>query len=213
MKVIEKEFIESFRAVMEQRDFSDSMDPDELEAVLADMNDDFGFDCIYDEGLFKAVLIPINKGLEVVIKFDKRACSIWSVAVESGVKNELNMSKKLEARGFGDMIAKAKVIPYATDNDRMLSFQERATVFRNFHGDLSYTEKDITVPLSRSYDKINRKTFNAPPFAWYMKAVQYHGYRKVVALFKTLIENGIRDFHKGNVGFIGDRPVLIDYGY
>ena len=213
MKAIEEKFIESFKELMEQEDFPEVMDSDEIEAILTDMDKYFGFDCSYDEGLFKGVLIPTDKELQVVIKFDKHTIPIWGSSVDKGVKNELYMSEKLESLGFGSMIARVSKIPYETNSRRMLSFQERATVYTNFYGDLSYNKKDITVPQSRSYDKIRRETMNTPPFAWYMKAVKYHGYRKVVSLFKTLIENDVMDFHKGNVGFIGDRPVLIDYGY
>ena len=213
MKAIEEKFIESFKELMEQENFPEVMDSYNLNDILTDMSKYFGFDCSYDEGLFKGVLIPTDKELQVVIKFDKHTIPIWGSSVDKGVKNELYMSEKLESLGFEDMIAKARKISYDTDSCRMLSFQERATAYNNFYGDLSYSKKDITVPQSRSYDKIRRETMNTPPFAWYMKAVKYHGYRKVVNLFKTLIENDVTDFHKGNVGFIGDRPVLIDYGY
>lgn len=213
MKAIEEKFIESFKEIMEQEDFPEEMDSYNIEAIRTDMDKCFGFDCSYDEGLFKGVLIPVDKELKVVIKFDKRTGGVPWASADKGVKNELRMSKKLESLGFGSMVARVSEIPYKTNSRRMLSFQERATVYTNFYGDLSYSKKDITVPQSRSYDKIRREAMNNPPFAWYLKAVQYHGYRKVVSLFKTLFENDIRDFHKGNVGFIGDRPVLIDYGY
>lgn len=213
MNVIEQKFIESFKEIMEQKDLPKVMRSSSIEAIRTDMDKRFGFDCSYDEGLFKGVLIPVDKELKVVIKFDKHTGRVLGTSADKGVKNELRMSKKLESLGFGNMIARASKIPYKTNSRRMLSFQERATVYNNFYGDLSYSQKDITVPQSRSYDKIRREAMNNPPFAWYLKAVQYHGYRKVVSLFKTLFENDIRDFHKGNVGFIGDRPVLIDYGY
>lgn len=213
MKFPEQRFIDGFKTVMEQRDFPEVMGSDDIEVVLTDMDEYFGFDCSYDEGLFKGVLIPTDEKLQVVIKFDKQTGRVWGASADKGVKNELHMSKKLESLGFEGMIARARKISYDSDSSRMLSFQERATVYNDFHKDLSYSPKDITVPKARSYDKIRRETRNSPPFAWYLKAVQYHGYRKVVTLFKTLIENDVRDFHRGNVGFIGDRPVLIDYGY
>ena len=213
MKAVEEKFIESFKELMEQGDFPEVMGSYDIEAIRTVMDKHFGFDCSYDEGLFKGVLIPTDEKLRVVIKFDKQTSKVLGTSIDKGVKNELHMSEKLESLGFESMIARARKISYDTDSRRMLSFQERATVYSDFHKDLSYTEKDITVPKARSYDKIRRETGNTPPFAWYLKAVQYHGYRKVVNLFKTLIENGIRDLHKGNVGFIGDRPVLIDYGY
>ena len=46
-------------------------------------------------------------------------------------------------------------------------------------------------------------------FLGYM--ITYYGKRKVRALCEFLFENRLNDFHSSNVGFIGDRPVLIDY--
>ena len=46
-------------------------------------------------------------------------------------------------------------------------------------------------------------------FLGYM--INYYGKGKVRTLCEFLFENRLNDFHSSNVGFIGDRPVLIDY--
>ena len=46
-------------------------------------------------------------------------------------------------------------------------------------------------------------------FLGYM--IKYYGKEKILTLCEFLYENRLNDFHSSNIGFIGDRPVLIDY--
>ena len=57
---------------------------------------------------------------------------------------------------------------------------------------------DISIP-----DRMNLE------FLGYM--INYYGKEKVLTLCNFLNQNRLNDFHSSNVGFIGDRPVLIDY--
>lgn len=47
---------------------------------------------------------------------------------------------------------------------------------------------------------------------WIERAVVVHGYKKVEAMHHMVNKYHINDLHNNNIGYIGHRPVLLDFG-
>ena len=85
----------------------------------------------------------------------------------------------------------ADVKPYYPEDSELYKIGEQ------FMEECDATE-DFSIP-----DRMNLE------FLGYM--INYYGKNKVLTLCDFLDKNCLNDFHSSNVGFIGDRPVLIDY--
>ena len=134
------------------------------------------------------------------------------------------------ALGIGDMFA--GTIKIADVHNYPIYASERAESYSHVDfGSTSSSEtvRNIFTPINHNYPadsdlyKIGEQfieeceeteEFSSPDrmnleFLGYM--INYYGKGKVRTLCEFLFENRLNDFHSSNIGFIGDRPVLIDY--
>ena len=96
--------------------------------------------------------------------------------------------------------------------------QERATIF----GEIS-EKRNIESKLERSrngyadyiYSLIRQSStfLSTGQLAeiWMLDFIDYHGEEKFLEFLEFINENCINDLHWSNIGYIGDRPVLVDY--
>lgn len=132
--------------------------------------------------------------------------------------------------GIGDMfagtikIAEANYYPiYASERAETYSQVDYGTTssnetIRHIFADVKpyYPEGSKLYKIGKQFMKECDATeeFSIPnrmslEFLGYM--INYYGEDKILTLCDFLDKNRLNDFHSSNVGFIGDRPVLIDY--
>lgn len=121
--------------------------------------------------------------------------------------DEVEIFKKAEAAGVSSFFARTDFYGYSKDN-YPIYIQERCEVFGNVDVDDKYQNLSKEVKTSAS------KVSSELPKEWIALAIEYFG-QELTDKFLAFVEDEyIDDLHYDNFGFIGDRPVLIDYsGY
>lgn len=102
---------------------------------------------------------------------------------------------------------KTKVI--GNINGQKIYMQERATPLcscnkKNFK---EYSN-DYLINLRKSCKSKGYSVFNTE---WIALAIDYYGEKIFNKIMTFIKENGIDDLHNENIGFIGNRPVILDY--
>lgn len=121
--------------------------------------------------------------------------------------DEVEIFKKAEAAGVGSFFARTDFYGYSKDN-HPIYVQERCEVFDSVDVDDMYENLSKEIKTSAS------EVLSELPEEWIALAIKYFG-QELTDKFLAFVDNeGIDDLHFSNFGFIGDRPVLIDYsGY
>lgn len=179
---------------------------DELDSYTTDFfGEDVQFD--FDEGVSKKVIVFSNLGF--VIKFDncgdsEREVDIYNAAVDCGL---------------GDCFPTTKLLCY--HNGCQWTYQEIAkSLFGNRKEQrekaerLKVKEEAVEMIWNIIDDIPNCTRTDCLSRAWLKIAINYFGYTHMGKLARFIQVNRINDLHNGNVGFVNDRPVLIDFcGY
>ena len=96
--------------------------------------------------------------------------------------------------------------------------QEKATIFgeisekRRIESKLDFSSNGYTdyiyslIRQCRTYVSTDRLAES-----WMIDFINYHGEEKFLDFLEFINENCINDLHWSNIGYIGDRPVLVDY--
>ena len=91
--------------------------------------------------------------------------------------------------------------------------QEKARPFDLYGSTNGLTGEEVEFDIAEEYLNYANELCNAP-VDWAVDFIAYHGENDMEYLDSFLYEYGINDIHDGNVGYIGDRPVIFDYsGY
>lgn len=151
--------------------------------------------------------------------------SVWDYCEQE----EIIYHKAIEF-GIGDMFAGTVKMGMIRDypiyaSERAESYSEvnygsssSSETVRNIFSNVNqhYVEESELYKIGEQFMEECEETegFSSPDgmsleFLGYM--IKYYGKGKIFALCEFLYENELNDFHNSNVGFIGDRPVLIDY--
>lgn len=121
--------------------------------------------------------------------------------------DEVEIFKKAEAAGVGSFFARTDFYGYSKDN-HPIYVQERCEVFDNVDVDDMY--EDLSKEIKTSASEVSSEL----PEEWIALAIKYFGQELTDKFLAFVEDERIDDLHYNNFGFIGDRPVLIDYsGY
>ena len=86
----------------------------------------------------------------------------------------------------------------------------------------SNCSKDVARELEKAKDAMNRKLFNRMCASmnydiadrWVARVVQLYGKKFLKSFQEWRKECEVNDLHRGNIGFLGNRPIILDYaGY
>ena len=179
---------------------------DELDSYTTDFfGEDVSFD--FEEGCSKKVIVFHNLGF--VIKFDNCGDS----------EREVDIYNAAVAYGLADCFPTTKLICY--HNDYQWVYQEIANSF--YHDrkqnnekakQLKVNEEALEMIWNITDDIPNCTRTDCLSRVWLKIAINYFGYSLMGKLARFIQTNRINDLHNGNVGFVKDRPVLIDFcGY
>lgn len=120
---------------------------------------------------------------------------------------EVNAYEKAKKAGIEYLFAKTEFLGDVCGYP--IYSQEKATMY-DFYTSTSERTKE-------SLDMANEKIIGRCPFrsiTWIADFISYYNEALFDELCDFLAENNINDMHSGNIGYIGDVPVLVDYaGY
>lgn len=163
----------------------------------------------YDYGATKGVLAFKELGFVIKIPFICNDDYEFSGAeCENGwdyCQVEVDKFSMANISGLQDCFAETKYI--ASIGGYPIYIQEYATMFNQ--GELSscHNEEDMkkvkSLCSSNNYDCFNT--------AWLSDVFNFFGEKMFYKLMNFIEDCDIRDLHNGNIGYIGMRPVLVDY--
>lgn len=186
-------------------------------------------------GASKFVILIEDFDLVVKIPFAGRDQEIWNYEKEcyeceefsyfEGAKDEkdgwdycaveYNIYKAAEAEGLNACFAAVDVLE--TNLKYPVYMQEKAVSFSDYYYDEEsdhYSEdesKYTDEQLKATCEKCKENKINNFNNLWLTDFIQYYGVDIFIKFSQFIRAKNINDLHDGNIGYIGNRPVLIDY--
>lgn len=176
----------------------------------------------YATGATKGVLIFEQLGFVIKIPFcrntedcyynsaygEYECCYFTGADTDNGwdyCEAEADKYERAEAEGLAQCFAKTKKI--GDIDGYPIYMQELADIYKSIDYQSSHTEED-----SRQVSSIcNSNNFYMFNLEWLSDAFHYYGEKVFHKLLEFIRTVGINDLHDGNIGYIGNRPVLVDY--
>ena len=178
-----------------------------------------------DAGASKLVLIPLEGDYvyKIPLSYSEEGV-LFEELNEDGYHDfcEVEVDRCLEIKhaGFGDFIAKEEYVDFI--NGLSIYKMEKAVPFDETRKYLSNSSAGLSNNYDSIYKRLNSSSYSESvanvisiPIEWMNILVERQGLLRTTDFFNYLIENGWDDdLHSGNIGFINNNPVLIDYsGY
>lgn len=120
---------------------------------------------------------------------------------------ELMMFREAQKKSVDSIFCKTKLLGIV--NDHPIYIQEKATVFTEKYGEKYSDERTREIEKYCSNHMLLGKA--VPNWIWIADAFEYYGKKKFNKLMSFINGEGIQDLHNGNIGYIGKKPVLIDF--
>lgn len=176
----------------------------------------------YATGATKGVLIFEQLGFVIKIPFCRNSedceynsaygeyecCYFTGADTDNGwdyCEAEADKYERAETEGLAQCFAKTEKI--GDIDGYPIYMQELADIYKSIDYQSSHTEED-----SRQVSSIcNSNNFYMFNIEWLSDAFHYYGEKMFHKLLEFIRTVGINDLHDGNIGYIGNRPVLIDY--
>lgn len=176
----------------------------------------------YATGATKGVLIFEQLGFVIKIPFcrntedcyynsaygEYECCYFTGADTDNGwdyCEAEADKYERAEEEGLAQCFAKTKKI--GDIDGYPIYMQELADIYKSIDYQSSHTEED-----SRQVSSIcNSNNFYMFNLEWLSDAFHYYGEKMFHKLLEFIRTVGINDLHDGNIGYIGNRPVLVDY--
>lgn len=162
----------------------------------------------FDEGASKKVIIFHSLGF--VLKFDECGDS----------EREVDLYNAAVDLGLADCFPETRLVCY--HNDSQWTYQEMARSYFQV-GRKTVSQRAESIKINEEcLEMISNIISDIPRCSrtdcidskWLKIAIHYFGYTFMGKLARFIQTNRINDLHRGNIGFINDRPVLIDFcGY
>ncbi len=176
----------------------------------------------YATGATKGVLIFEQLGFVIKIPFcrntencyynsaygEYECCYFTGADTDNGwdyCEAEADKYERAETEGLAQCFAKTEKI--GDIDGYPIYMQELADIYKSIDYQSSHTEED-----SRQVSSIcNSNNFYMFNIEWLSDAFHYYGEKMFHKLLEFIRTVGINDLHDGNIGYIGNRPVLVDY--
>lgn len=209
MKFDQKELDEILDA-LELCDFKDLYDSVFYEQVIAPFKQKYHKSFYYDYGATKGVIAFKELGFVIKIPF---SCSSDDMFYGAECENGWDYCQ-VESEKFG--FAKennlkqcfAETMKIADINSYPIYIQEYATMFDKDCSSSSNHTKDDEEKVQNLCNSNNYDCFNT---SWLSDVFNFFGEGVFYKLMNFIADTEICDLHNGNIGYIGMRPVLVDY--
>lgn len=217
-----KEDLDEILEALSYGTFDENDEADFYSIVVQPFSEKYKKPFDYATGATKGVLIFEQLGFVIKIPFcrnsedceynsaygEYKCCYFTGADTDNGwdyCEAEANKYKRAEEEGLAQCFAKTKKIG---DIDGCpIYMQELADIYKSIDYQSSHTEED-----SRQVSSIcNSNNFYMFNIEWLSDAFHYYGEKVFHKLLEFIRTVGINDLHDGNIGYIGNRPVLVDY--
>lgn len=190
-----------------------------IDAKIFDhLPDDFKYD--WNEGASKLVITPYNADYVIKIPYNGRY---------HGSPKEFDqfLSANRSDNYFWDYcltetliwrLAKVEKVHKVFAKERMIGMinghpiyiQQRVEVFTD--SDTYYLDDENKKEKTKTYcERKGLITFYEEALGWQADALEYYGPKQFDKIMSFIQRNEIGDFHNSNLGYIGNRPVFLDY--
>lgn len=205
-------------------DFEDYISDDNYEdKILAHIP--YNFKYIYSSGVSKLCIIPIGADFVIKIPFN----SSWNDLDEVYEKffcatdsfdhqwdycfSELLVYNLSKSENVNKTFCKTRLLGQI--NNYPIYIQERATPLKCIPEKVKIDSNEIiTETETPSVQYCKSHGFKCFSTVWIKDAMDFYGERRLNKILAFIKNNHIHDLHNGNIGYIGDRPVLLDFsGY
>jgi len=189
--------------ISEDCDFA-SWDIGVLESAATELNAKIA------SGATKAVLVLDNMAIKIPFNINDDTDDIFTNANCSNgwdyCEAELNILKNAKACGVDICFAHQELI--GDINGYPVYAQEKCVIWGQVHNYEDYNgEKRVS---TENYIKrMGHYCFNE---CWLSDFLDYYGNEMLEKFLDFIQSQDITDLHGGNLGYIGDRPVVVDYG-
>jgi hypothetical protein len=118
---------------------------------------------------------------------------------------ELLYYNKAKKRHINKCFCKTRLLGFV--NYHPIYIQERAITFRQKNGDLDY-KSEKSIRMEKYCEEHHFRCFDSE---WLADVFEYYGAKTFNKLMSFIDEYNIIDLHTDNIGYIGIRPVLLDF--
>lgn len=171
----------------------------------------------YDCGASKVCIIFYDEHFVIKIPFNAR-WDKWYDRYEDFINanacynkewdycfTELIMYNRAKHKNLDSILCKTRLLGVV--NEYPIYIQEKASPFVEKFPDSPYS--DNRTPSMKQYCK--KVGIDPPNYVWAADAIEYYGKKKFNKLMKFIEWGGIYDLHNGNIGYVGKRPVIMDF--
>lgn len=164
---------------------------------------------IFDSGCTKGVLIPVDD-TPYVVK--------WSLGTYNNeAQREAELYEKAKQLQIERFFPCTEIL--FTHNEVVYVLQEKVDTNFSLRQKQKYSLITKTA-TERMVNKVQEDLNKVPHHArqvnstWIKMALVLYGKKRVKTFCKFVVENGINDLHGGNIGYIKNKPVVLDFsGY
>ena len=217
-----KEDLDEILEALSYGTFDENDEADFYSIVVQPFSEKYKKPFDYATGATKGVLIFEQLGFVIKIPFCRNSedceynsaygeyecCYFTGADTDNGwdyCEAEANKYERAEEEGLAQCFAKTKKI--GDIDGYPIYMQELADIYKSIDYQSSHTEED-----SRQVSSIcNSNNFYMFNIEWLSDAFHYYGEKIFHKLLEFIRTVGINDLHDGNIGYIGNRPVLVDY--
>jgi len=217
-----KEDLDEILEALSYGTFDENDEADFYSIVVQPFSEKYKKPFDYATGATKGVLIFEQLGFVIKIPFCRNSedceynsaygeyecCYFTGADTDNGwdyCEAEANKYERAEEEGLAQCFAKTKKI--GDIDEYPIYMQELADIYKSIDYQSSHTEED-----SRQVSSIcNSNNFYMFNLEWLSDAFHYYGEKVFHKLLEFIRTVGINDLHDGNIGYIGNRPVLVDY--
>lgn len=217
-----KEDLDEILEALSYGTFDENDEADFYSIVVQPFSEKYKKPFDYATGATKGVLIFEQLGFVIKIPFCRNSedcyynsaygeyecCYFTGADTDNGwdyCEAEANKYERAEEEGLAQCFAKTKKI--GDIDGYPIYMQELADIYKSIDYQSSHTEED-----SRQVSSIcNSNNFYMFNIEWLSDSFHYYGEKVFHKLLEFIRTVGINDLHDGNIGYIGNRPVLVDY--
>ena len=209
MKFDKKELDEILNA-LESGDYNDLYDSVFYEQVIAPFKQKYKKPFYYDYGATKGVIVFKELGFVIKIPFGASSeDAFYGADCDNGwdyCRAEVNKYEFAYQNDLDQCFAETR--PIADIDGYPIYIQEFAIMFDKDNGASSNHTKDDMEKIADLCEDNNYECFNT---SWLSDVFNFFGEKVFYQLMNFISDVDINDLHNGNIGYIGMRPVLVDY--
>ena len=213
-----KEDLDEILEALSYGTFDENDEADFYPAVVQPFSEKYKKPFDYATGATKGVLIFEQLGFVIKIPFccnsedydDYYECCNYFTGADTDngwdyCEVEADKYQRAEEEGISMCFAKTEKI--GEIDGYPIYMQELASIYKNVNYQSLHTEEDSR-QVNSICDSNNFYMFN---IEWLSDAFHFYGEKIFHKLLEFIRTVGINDLHDGNIGYIENRPVLVDY--